>query len=62
LDELQSSPDATMSDERGAVRAISDSRLKFLRECQYTQSCRSAAVHNGDIARGGKALPFFSAS
>src|SRR5258708_5882089 len=38
LDELQSSPDDTMSDERGAVRAISDSRSKFFRGCQYTQS------------------------
>src|SRR6266852_5008288 len=45
LDELQSSrPDATMSDERGAVRAISDSRLKFFRECQYTQSSYTGMV------------------
>src|SRR5258708_20707121 len=28
LDELQSSPDATLSDEKGAVRSISDSPLK----------------------------------
>src|SRR5258708_39594093 len=44
LDELQSSPDDTMSDERGAVRAISDSRSKFFRGCQYTQSSYTGMV------------------
>lgn len=33
-----------MSDERGAVRAISDSRLKFFRGCQYTQSSYTGVV------------------
>src|ERR1700694_2817100 len=39
-------------------------RLKFFRGCQYTQSSylQEGAVHNGDIARGGKALALFSAS
>jgi hypothetical protein len=35
--ELQSSPGATMSNDRGTVRSVCDSRLKFLQECQYTQ-------------------------
>jgi hypothetical protein len=56
LDELQRSPDATMSDERGAVRAISDSRLKFFRGCQYTQSsstemCCALRGHRGGRQR-----------
>ena len=44
-----------MSDERGPVRSLSDSRLKIFRGCQYTLSSylQDDAVHNGDIARGG---------
>jgi hypothetical protein len=55
LDELQSSPDATVSDERSAVRAISDSRLKFFLDVNTHNRhiYRNGAVHNGDIARGG---------
>jgi hypothetical protein len=64
LDELQPSPDATMSDERGAVRAIPDSRLNFFEDVNTHNRhiYRNGAVHNGDIARGGKGLPLFSAS
>jgi len=48
-----------MSDERGAVRSICDSRSKLFRGCQYTQSAYLRVVLSitGDIARGGKALP-----
>jgi hypothetical protein len=64
LFELPTSPAATMSDERGAVRSICDSRPKFFRGCQYTRSSylQEGAVHNGGHREGGKVLPLFSAS
>src|SRR6266478_4647233 len=67
FDELQSSPDATMSDERAAVGSICDSRLKCFRGCQYKLSyiillTGMTLCIAGDIARGGKALSSFSAS
>ena len=61
LFELRSSPYATMSDERGAVRSFCDSRSKFFRGCQYTQSSylQEVLCITEDIARGGKALALF---
>jgi hypothetical protein len=56
LDELQTSPDATMCDERGAVRAIPDPRLKFFENVKTHNRhihWNGGIVHNGDIARGG---------
>lgn len=37
FDELQSSPDTTMSSDRRAVRPLCDSRQKIFRGCQYTR-------------------------
>src|SRR5258705_588245 len=64
LDELQPSPDATMFDEKGCCPF--DSRLSikiFSRMSIHTIVIyRNGAVHNGDIARGGKGRSLFSAS
>ena len=58
LDELQPSPDATMSDEKGCCPC--DFRLSleiFSRMSIHTiVILQDGAVHNGDIARGGKVL------
>ena len=64
LFELPSSPDATMSDERGAVRSVCDSRSNFFRGCQYTQSSylREGAVHNGGHRKGRQGAAAVSAS
>jgi hypothetical protein len=49
--------------KRGAVRSVCDSRSKFFRGCQYTQSSylQKVLCITGDVARGGKALPLFPA-
>src|ERR1700730_11462126 len=63
--ELPPSPDATMSDERGAVRSFCDSRSKFFRGCQYTQSSylQDSAVNNGGHREGRqRAVVFFRSS
>src|ERR1700726_3866419 len=55
LFELPSSPDATMFDERGAVRSNCDSRSKLFRGCQYTQSSYLRVVLSISEGRQGAA-------
>jgi hypothetical protein len=61
LFELPSSPAATMSDERRAVRSICDSRPKFFRGCQYTRSSylRDGALHNAGHREGRQGAAAF---
>ena len=58
LFELPSSPDATMFDERGAVRSNCDSRSKLFRGCQYTQSSYLRVVLSIGERRQGAAVFF----
>jgi hypothetical protein len=51
LFELPSSPDATMSEGRAAVRSICDSRSKFFRGYQYIQS---SYLQDGVVPNGGR--------